>query len=116
MLCISSTLQHRNLSYPESITCRHLPKAEEVIIQVIFAAVVLIIIIQLANLQILSTKYKLAAESNALYRKVIYPDRGIIFDRNRKPILENVIIYDLVVIPVDSKGTDTAGLCSLLKN
>jgi len=85
------------------------------IIQVIFAAIVLIIIIQLANLQIFSTKYKLAAESNALYRKVIYPDRGIIFDRNRKPILENVIIYDLVVIPVDSKGTDTAGLCALLK-
>lgn len=85
------------------------------IIQIIFAAVVLVIILQLANLQLFSTKYKLAAENNALYRKVIYPDRGIIFDRNRKPILENVIIYDLVVIPVDSKGTDTAGLCALLQ-
>ncbi|NDA61322.1 MAG: penicillin-binding protein 2 [Chitinophagia bacterium] len=85
------------------------------IIQLIFAAVVLVIILQLANLQIFSTKYKLAAENNALYRKIIYPDRGIIFDRNRKPILENIIIYDLVVIPVDSKGTDTAGLCTLLK-
>ena len=85
------------------------------IIQIIFAAVVLVIILQLANLQLFSTKYKLAAENNALFKKVIYPDRGIIFDRKRKPILENVIIYDLVVIPVDSKGTDTAGLCSLLK-
>ena len=85
------------------------------IIQIIFAAVVLIIILQLANLQLFSTKYKLAAESNALFKKVIYPDRGIIFDRKRKPILENVIIYDLVVIPFDSKGTDTAGLCALLQ-
>ena len=85
------------------------------IIQIIFAAVVLVIILQLANLQLFSTKYKLAAENNALFKKVIYPDRGIIFDRKRKPILENVIIYDLVVIPVDSKGTDTAGLCSLLQ-
>ena len=85
------------------------------IIQIIFAAVVLVIILQLANLQLFSTKYKLAAENNALFKKVIYPDRGIIFDRKRKPILENVIIYDLVVIPVDSKGTDTAGLCTLLQ-
>ena len=85
------------------------------IIQIIFAAVVLVIILQLANLQLFSTKYKLAAENNALFKKVIYPDRGIIFDRKRKPILENIIIYDLVVIPLDSRGTDTAGLCSLLQ-
>lgn len=85
------------------------------IIQFIFGAVVLIILIQLANLQIFSTKYKLAAESNAVYRKIIYPDRGIIFDRNRKPILENIITYDLIVVPADSKGNDTAGLCALLQ-
>ncbi|MFN9589744.1 MAG: penicillin-binding protein 2 [Bacteroidota bacterium] len=85
------------------------------IIQFIFAAVVLVIVIQLANLQLFSTKYKLAAESNAVYRKIIYPDRGIIFDRNRKPILENMIIYDLLVVPADSRGNDTAGLCALLQ-
>jgi penicillin-binding protein 2 len=85
------------------------------IIQFIFGAVVLIILIQLANLQIFSTKYKLAAESNAVYRKIIYPDRGIIFDRNRKPILENMIIYDLMVVPADARGNDTAGLCALLQ-
>lgn len=71
------------------------------IIQFIFAVVVLVILIQLANLQIFSAKYKLAAESNAVYRKIIYPDRGIIFDRNRKPILENIIIYDLMVVPAE---------------
>ena len=85
------------------------------IIQFIFAIVVLVILIQLANLQIFSTKYKLAAESNAVYRKIIYPDRGIIFDRNRKPILENMIIYDLMVVPADARGNDTAGLCALLQ-
>ncbi|MFN5424115.1 MAG: penicillin-binding protein 2 [Bacteroidota bacterium] len=85
------------------------------IIQFIFAVVVLVILIQLANLQIFSAKYKLAAESNAVYRKIIYPDRGIIFDRNRKPILENIIIYDLMVVPADARGNDTAGLCALLQ-
>ena len=56
----------------------------------------------------------MAADNNAFYRKVIYPDRGIIFDRKKRAILENTISYDLVVIPAESKGTDTLALCALL--
>lgn len=84
------------------------------IVQIIFAVVFLVIIGQLINLQLFSVKYKLAAENNALLRKVVYPDRGIIFDRKRKAILENAISYDLVVIPSEAKGVDTFSLCSLL--
>ena len=84
------------------------------IIKIIFAAVFLVIAGQLVNLQLFSVKYKLAAENNALLRKIIYPDRGIIFDRKRKAILENTISYDLVVIPSEAKGVDTASLCTLL--
>ncbi|MEP6512410.1 MAG: penicillin-binding protein 2 [Parafilimonas sp.] len=83
-------------------------------IKIIFIIVFLIIIIQLLNLQILSSEYKLQAESNAVYRKVIYPDRGIIYDRKRKAILENIIMYDLMVTPSEIKGTDTASLCTIL--
>lgn len=83
-------------------------------VQIIFGAVFVIILIQLINLQVFSAKYKLAAENNAIYRKIIYPDRGIIFDRKRKAMLENTISYDLVVTPVESKGTDTLALCQLL--
>lgn len=84
------------------------------IIQIIFAVVFLVILGQLINLQLFSVKYKLAAENNAIFRKVVYPDRGIIFDRKRKAILENTISYDLVVIPSESKGIDTLSLCRLL--
>ena len=84
------------------------------IIQIIFAIVFLIIAVQLINLQLFSAKYKLAAENNAISRKIIYPDRGIIFDRKRKAILENINSYDLVVIPSEAKGVDTFSLCSLL--
>jgi penicillin-binding protein 2 len=84
------------------------------IIKIIFAAVFLVIAGQLVNLQLFSVKYKLAAENNAIFRKVIYPDRGIIFDRKRKAILENTISYDLMVIPSETKGVDTASLCTLL--
>jgi penicillin-binding protein 2 len=65
-------------------------------------------------LQIFSSKYVLAANNNAIFRKIIYPDRGIIFDRKKRALLENTISYDLVVIPNEAKGVDTATLCSIL--
>lgn len=84
------------------------------IVQIIFAVVFLVIIGQLVNLQLFSVKYKLAAENNAILRKVIYPDRGIIFDRKRRAILENSNSYDLQVVPSETKGMDTLALCNLL--
>ncbi len=84
------------------------------VVQIIFLLIFVVILIQLINLQIFSSKYKLAAENNAIYRKIVYPDRGIIFDRKKKAMLENTISYDLVVTPIESKGTDTISLCTLL--
>jgi len=84
------------------------------VVQIVFACVILVIVGQLVNLQLFSAKYKLAADNNAFYRKVVYPDRGIIFDHKKRAILENAISFDLMVIPADSKGTDTMALCNLL--
>ena len=85
------------------------------IIQIIIGAVITIMIGQLISLQIFSNKYKLAADNNAIFRRIIYPDRGIIYDRKKRALLENTISYDLVVIPNEAKGVDTAALCSILK-
>ena len=84
------------------------------VVQIIFASVFFVIVCQLINLQLFSAKYKQAAESNALFRKIIYPDRGIIFDRKQRAILENINSYDLVVVPAETKGVDTFSLCTLL--
>jgi penicillin-binding protein 2 len=85
------------------------------IIQIIIGLVFVLIIGQLISLQIFSNKYKLAADNNAIFRKIIYPDRGIIYDRKKRALLENTISYDLVVIPNEAKGVDTTALCSILK-
>ena len=85
------------------------------IIQIIIGVVVAIIVGQLISLQIFSNRYKLAADNNAIFRKIIYPDRGIIYDRKKRALLENTISYDLVVIPNEAKGVDTAALCEILK-
>ena len=53
--------------------------------------------------------------NNAVFRKVVYPNRGIIYDRKGKAILNNTIMYDLVVTPNEVKNIDTQSLCRLLQ-
>ena len=84
------------------------------VVQTIFVVVFVVIALQLINLQIISSKYRRAADDNANLRKVIYPNRGIIFDRNKKSLLENVIMYDLIITPSETKGLDTLAFCALM--
>lgn len=85
------------------------------VIQIIFVSVFVVIIGQLVHLQVFSGKdNEIRAFNNAIYRKVIYPDRGIIFDRKKRAVLENTTMFDLIVTPNEAKSVDTAALCSLL--
>ncbi|KAA9041813.1 penicillin-binding protein 2 [Ginsengibacter hankyongi] len=86
------------------------------IIIAMFLFMALVIILRLLNLQVLNKKYSIMADEQGKFRKVIYPDRGILFDRNGKAILRNTIIYDLMVTPSKLKGMglDTAALCHIL--
>jgi penicillin-binding protein 2 len=84
------------------------------VIRLIFIGMFVIIIAQLVNLQIISSKYKKLAEENALYARRVYPTRGIIFDKNGKAILNNTVMYDLTVTPSQVKNIDTQYFCQLL--
>jgi penicillin-binding protein 2 len=90
-------------------------QSRSTIIRLIFLGLFLIIIIQLFNLQVVSGKYRQLAMDNAVFRKVIYPNRGIIYDRKGKAILNNTIMYDLVVTPYAVRNIDTMSLCNLLQ-
>jgi penicillin-binding protein 2 len=48
-------------------------------------------------------------------RKVIYPPRGIITDRKGRAILNNTLMYDLMVTPSEVRNVDTAFLCRMLE-
>lgn len=85
------------------------------IIRFIFLAVFLVIVVQLMNLQVFSSKYQVDARNNAVFRKMVYPPRGIIFDRKNKAILNNTLMYDLMVTPSQVKGVDTSYMCQLLE-
>lgn len=90
-------------------------QSRSTIIRLIFLGIFLIIILQLFNLQVLSGNYRQLAMNNAVFSKVVYPNRGIIYDRKGRAILNNTIMYDLVVTPVEVKKMDTADFCRLLQ-
>jgi penicillin-binding protein 2 len=84
------------------------------IIRLIFGGMFFIIFAQLFNLQLVSSKYKKMAQENALFPKRVYPSRGFIYDRHGKAILNNTIMYDLMVTPSQVKNIDTAYFCELM--
>lgn len=83
-------------------------------ISLIFILLACVIIFQLMNLQVFSTKYAIMADEQGRFRKVVYPDRGILYDRKGKAVLQNTIIYDLMVTPSKLKDLDTLALCKIL--
>ncbi len=84
------------------------------VVMFVFVAMFIIIIAQLANLQLFSSGLSEAALQQGTFRKVIYPERGIVFDRHKKAILQNSMSYDLMVTPNKLKGVDTIGICKIL--
>lgn len=76
-----------------------------------------VLIVRLFNLQVVEDKYEIMANDQAIYRKVIYPARGSIIDKNGVPMLYNNVTFDLMVTPsrVGKFGSmDTLTLCNLL--
>lgn len=76
--------------------------------------IVCIYIFRLFDLQVLETKYKDSADSNAFLRKAIYPSRGIIYDRDGRLVVYNQPSYDVMLIPKDVQPFDTLDLAVTL--
>ncbi|MBL7744112.1 MAG: penicillin-binding protein 2 [Chitinophagaceae bacterium] len=85
------------------------------IIRLIFLVAFIIIIAQLFYLQIVSGEYSKLAMNQAVFPKIVYPERGIIYDRKGKAILNNTIMYDLMVTPAEVKNFDTLSFCRMME-
>jgi penicillin-binding protein 2 len=84
------------------------------VVMLVFIAMFIIIIAQLAHLQLFTSGLSELAYAQGTFRKVIYPERGIVFDRHKKAILQNTTTYDLMLTPNKLKGIDTNGICKIL--
>ena len=77
--------------------------------------IVVIYIIRLFMLQITSDDYKKSADSNAFLKKIEYPSRGGIYDRNGKLLVYNQPAYDIMVVMNEAKDhLDTLDFCEAL--
>ena len=78
-------------------------------------AIVIIYLVRLFALQLLSDDYKRNADSNAFLKKIEFPARGVITDRNGKLMVFNRNSYDLMVVMNEEKGhLDTLDFCQSL--
>ena len=77
--------------------------------------IVSVYIIRLFSIQLVSDDYKKNADSNAFLKKIEYPSRGAISDRNGKLLVYNQPAYDIMGAMNEESGRlDTAEFCDAL--
>jgi len=81
-----------------------------------FCVCALLLIYKSAELQIFESKYREQARRTTLDKRINYPSRGLIYDRNDNLLVANTPIYDIKATynKVDPK-MDTAVFCELLE-
>ncbi len=84
------------------------------VIVAIVAVIVVVYSLQLFNLQILNTQYRDFADSNAFFKKTLYPSRGSIYDRNGNLLVFNQPTYDVMMVVREMKEFDTVDFCNTL--
>ena len=78
------------------------------------AFILIIYLVRLFSLQLMSDDYKMRADSNAFMRRILFPARGAITDRNGKLLVYNQPAYDVMVVMKEQVGVDTIHLCRSL--
>jgi penicillin-binding protein 2 len=69
---------------------------------------------KLFHMQVMDKSYKLSAENNSRREVILYPARGLIYDRNGKLLVSNQAAYDIMVNPLQLDEFDTVDFCQTL--
>src|SRR5690606_22100738 len=85
------------------------------ILRILFIAMAATLIGRLFVMQVMDDRYEVLANDQAIYRKVIYPARGVILDRKGRSLVGNHSAFDLAVTPAKVSELDTAFLCDILQ-
>jgi len=78
----------------------------------IIVVIFVVIWIKLFNLQIIDISLKISSDNNSQRRIVVYPSRGLIYDRNGVLLVSNEAAYDLMLIPKNMDEFDTLAICN----
>lgn len=110
---------------PATLGCLTLPTSSPImsapvntrslVLKILFVLLGLTMLTRLFFLQVADDKYKIMANDITIFRKVVYPPRGVIYDTKGKVICRNESIYDLMMTAEQvPKDADTATLCQIL--
>jgi penicillin-binding protein 2 len=75
--------------------------------QIIVVIISVLLIIKLFDLQIINNNSSQILERASIQKVYDFPERGYIYDRNKKLIIYNEPYYDLMIIPKDIKISDS---------
>src|ERR1043165_8146896 len=90
-------------------------KSRRLVLRAIFIGMGLVLLIRLLFLQLFEQKYKVMAADIAIYRQVVYPPRGVIYDRKGKVMCYNEVVYDLQMTANNvPRDFDSSALCRVL--
>lgn len=81
----------------------------------IMSAVIILYVLRLFTIQIIESKYKTGADSNAFLKKTQFPPRGLIYDRNHVLMVYNKPAYDIALIMREIHDLDTVSFCKALR-
>lgn len=84
------------------------------IVGAIIILIGLIFTIRLFSLQVINSSYKLSAESNTRRMEIVYPARGLIYDRNGTLLVHSFPSYDLKIAPYELEAFDSTELCEIV--
>ena len=71
------------------------------------------LLIRLLYVQVIDSTYVTTATNNALKYEVVYPARGLVYDRNGEIIVNNLVSYDIILTPREMKAFDTTEFCRI---
>lgn len=74
--------------------------------------VVIIYTVRLLFIQVFTSSYKVLANDNAFYKHILFPSRGLIYDRYGKLLVYNRPAYDIMVTMKEVTNLDTTDFCN----
>lgn len=76
--------------------------------------IIFIYLLRLFTLQLMSDDFKRNADSNAFLKRIQFPARGAMRDRNGRLLVYNQPSYDIMIVVSEAAAVDTLALCESL--
>lgn len=72
-------------------------RGRQKVVKIFFLIAVLILLVKAAQIQLIDSSYRDKAQATAVNKNIIYPSRGLVYDRNMNLLINNNAMYDLKV-------------------